>query len=378
MSTEGTKPPTSSSDPVLVTGGSGFIGSALVAALLEQGHIVHTTVRSLANKKKVAPLHALSSKYPSRLNIFEADLLKPESFDAAIAGCAVVHHVASPFRMPEKIVDGEKEMVTPAIEGVINVFGSVERTSSVKRVVLTSTVGAIFGSYSDVLERMEGGRLSEKYWNESSSVKKNPYHYGKTVAEKEAWKFHEAQEEEGNGKKRWDLVVINPGLVLGPSLAPESESGSLFLLDELMGGGLFFGVPDLSFAIVDVRDVVAAHCAAANRPNAHGRYVVVAEKEMVRFITIAGVVRQQVEGLRRLFIPSWQIPNWVVRLVGPLFGLDNVFIREHIGVRFTVDNDRAIEELGVEYRPLEETLRDHCACRLKQRQGGGEKETSTT
>ncbi|OLN96107.1 Tetraketide alpha-pyrone reductase 2 [Colletotrichum chlorophyti] len=52
------------------------------------------------------------------------------------------------------------------------------------------------------------------------SVTQYPYIYSKMVAEREAWKFHDAQ-------NRWSLVVINPGLVIGPPLTPESASGSL-------------------------------------------------------------------------------------------------------------------------------------------------------
>lgn len=341
--------------PVLVTGGSGFIACSLVKALLEQGHTVHTTVRSLHNQKKLAPLHSLQKTFPNKLNLFEADLLKPNSFDDAMAGCAIVHHVASPFRMPEKIKDGQKEMIEPALQGVRSVLGSVERTPTVKRVILTSSTGAIFGTYIDVPQKMENATLSEKYFNTSSSVEHEPYHYSKVMAEKEAWKLYEAQES-----KRWHLVAINPGLVLGPSLTPSSESGSLFLLNELLSGQLFFGVPDLSFLLVDVRDVVAAHCAAAKVPSAHGRYIV-SHDRTTTFQEIALTVRKHITGFRKYLIPTHTIPTWFLRIVGPLFGLDARFIREHIGIRFAVDNKRSVSELGVNYTPLELTLQDHYA-----------------
>ena len=129
--------------PQLVTGGSGFVALELVQQLLESGHIVHTTVRSLKNPGKTKPLKALQVKHEGKLNLFEADLLKPGSFAAAMAGCSVVYHVASPFRVPEKIKDGQKEMVEPALEGTRNVLQSVNQTESVKRVVFTST--SMFG-----------------------------------------------------------------------------------------------------------------------------------------------------------------------------------------------------------------------------------------
>ncbi|WP_267459698.1 NAD-dependent epimerase/dehydratase family protein [Xanthomonas euvesicatoria] len=172
--------------------------------------------------------------------MFEADLLVPGSFAGAMQGCSVVHHVASPFLMPEKIKNGRTQLLEPALQGVRNVLTTVNATSSVGRVVLTSTIGAIFGDYRDVLD-MPGQTLSEAFFNTTSSLDHNPYHYSKVVAEQEAWAMSRAQQ-------RWDLVCINPGLVLGPSPAAGSDSGSLFLLDELMRGLFFYGVPDLSFA----------------------------------------------------------------------------------------------------------------------------------
>ena len=245
-------------ETVLVTGGSGFVASHLVLQLLERGYQVRTTVRSLANMAKVAPLRDMAERYPGRLTLAEADLLKPGSFDDPADGCQVVFHVASPFRMPEKISDGRTEMLEPALEGTRNVLASVDQAESVRRVVLTSTVGAIFGDYVDVLA-MDGQRLSERYVNTTSTLENNPYHYAKTQAEQEAWRLAEAQD-------RWRLVTINPGLVLGPSLTPASESGSLFLLDELLKGYFCYGAANFSFTIADVRDVALAHIEAAERP----------------------------------------------------------------------------------------------------------------
>ncbi|KAL5589025.1 hypothetical protein FOBRF1_015553 [Fusarium oxysporum] len=314
------------SDTHMVTGGSGFIAIHLLNQLLQAGYNVHTTVRDLNNTRKVQPLRNLQEKYPGKLELFEADLLKPGSFEPAMKDCSVVHHVASPFLMAEKIKDGQKEMVEPALQGTRNVLNSVNSTESVKRVVLTSTIGAIFGDYIDV-KSMKDNILSESYFNESSSVTHNPYHYSKVVAEKEAWKIQKAQ-------SRWDMVVICPGLVLGPSLTTGSDSGSLFLLDELFSGQLWFGVPDLSFCTVDVREIATAHIRAAETKSAQGRYIV-CDREMVRFVDISKQIRPQAK--RRWALPHHKLPNILIRVVGPLFGLTQKWMRANLGVRFEVD-----------------------------------------
>ncbi|MER6784878.1 NAD-dependent epimerase/dehydratase family protein [Streptomyces sp. NPDC000658] len=344
---------------VLVTGGSGFVAAHLVQQLLERGYRVRTTVRSLANTAKLRPLRALQDAHPGRLDLFEADLLADGSFDEATQGCAVVFHVASPFLMPEKIKDGRRDVVEPALRGTRNVVDAVNRTRTVERLVFTSTVGAIFGDYVDV-RGMDGQVLSEKYVNTTSTVENNPYHYAKTAAETAAREAEAAQD-------RWRMVAVNPGLILGPSLTPASDSGSLFLLDELFKGYFFYGAPDFSFTTADVRDVAAAHIAAAERPGAHGRYIVAAP-EMTSFHQMSAILRRHYPGERRL--PRTALPHWPVRLLGPAFGLSQTYIRNHLGIRFPVDNRRSVEELGLVYRPIEETLTDHYRAWREQRGQG--------
>lgn len=343
-------------ETVLVTGGSGFVASHLIMQLLEAGYNVHTTVRSFGNIAKMQPLTDLSERYPGRLHLFEADLLKEGSFDSAMENCSIVFHVASPFKLPEKIRDGQTEMVEPALRGTHNVLASVERTQSVSRVVMTSTIGAIFGDYADV-RRMKNNTVSEDYFNTSSNVSNNPYHYSKVLAEKAAW-------AKAGEQDRWSLVTINPGMILGPSLTPASESGSLFLLDEMFKGYFFYGMPDLSLACVDVREVAAAHIRAAQNPAAKGRYIV-SEDHTRTFLEIASVARRIHP--KPYLLPTWQIPNAVVRLVGPLFGLTQSYMTNHLGIRFAMDNRRSRDELGIAYRPISETIADHYRTWAQQR-----------
>ncbi len=330
--------------PVLVTGGSGFVASHLVSQLLDRGYTVRASVRDLNRTDKVGPLRQLSGS----LELFEADLLEPGAFDEAMAGCRFVFHVASPFLLPEQIKDGQRDVLDPALEGTRNVIASIERNPSVERLVLTSTVGAIFGDYVDVLE-MKDHTLSEQYFNTTSTLENNPYHYAKTVAELEAWDLSKKQD-------RWSMVTINPGLVLGPSLGTSSDSGSLFLMNELMSGYFFYGAPNFSFTFVDVRDVAAAHIAAAEDESASGRYIL-ARPEMVSLQQMSRIVRDRHR--RRLVMPRHAVPDAAVRVLGPRFGLTQDYIRKHLGIRFGVDNHRSVDELGIDYRSVEETVLDH-------------------
>lgn len=344
-------------DISLVTGGSGYVALELIQQLLAGGSRVNTTVRSLRNEAKVRPLRLLQQRFPDQLEIFEADLLVPGAFSEAMNGCTVVYHVASPFLLPEKIKDGRRQLLEPALNGTRNVLDTVNATPSVQRVVMTSTVGAIFGDYIDV-RQMKNGILAEEYFNTSSTLENYPYHYAKVEAEKLAWQMSKEQ-------SRWSFVVINPALVLGPSLTSASDSGSLFLLDEMMKGRLFFGLPDWSMATVDIREVAKAHITAARDTNAKGRYILAA-KEMISLIDMARILRKVHK--RAWLLPRIQLPSWLVMTFGPIWGLKRDYMRKHLGVRFKLDNSRSISELGVAYRPIEETLVDHYKSWLALRQ----------
>ncbi|CAE7756984.1 TKPR1 [Symbiodinium sp. KB8] len=129
------------SAPVCVTGASGFLASELVKQLLERGYTVHGTVRSLKNPDKVDHLKKLKGA-DERLKLFEADLLKEESFKEPVKGCSCVFHTASPFYM-ENIEDPEKEMYAPAVQGTLSVLRAANEEASVSRVVLTSSTASV-------------------------------------------------------------------------------------------------------------------------------------------------------------------------------------------------------------------------------------------
>ncbi|OBW66067.1 MAG: Rhomboid-like protein [Aureobasidium pullulans] len=227
----------------LVTGGTGFIGIYVIKLLLERGDRVHTTVRDLKDQKKCQPLLSLQNAYPGKLHLFQADLLKEGSFAQAMQGCDIVHHVASPFLVPQQIKDGMKDIVEPAIKGTQNVLNTANQTESVKRIVLTSSIAAMYGDSADVLH-YDNATLTESHWNTTSTATSSAYSYSKVAAEREAWKICHAQ-------SRWDLIAINPGLVIGPSLTPESASGSLHMLEAMYKGDNKMGAPELHYPIAD-------------------------------------------------------------------------------------------------------------------------------
>ena len=334
------------SKPVLVTGGSGYVAGWIINDLLEAGITVRATVRDAGLPDKVTHLNDLAETLPGKLRLFAADLLEPGAFDQAMQGCELVLHTASPF-----LLKGDKDpqaaFIQPALEGTRNVLTAVDRTRTVKRVVLTSSVAAIVGDFAEI-ETLDGPAFTEEHWNTTSSETHQPYSYSKTIAEKEAWRISRNQD-------RWDLVVINPSMVVGPSLTKRTVSGSVSLMKQFGDGTTRLGVPDLTLGMVDVRDVAQAHIQAGFTPEASGRHIVSAGE--IQLIEIGRILKEHF-GNRYPF-PKNVSPKFVVSLVAPLLGMTRAFVKKNVGYAVKFDNGYSIKDLQLSYRPIQETLIAH-------------------
>ena len=125
---------------VLVTGGSGFVGSHVVLQLLNAGHNVRTTVRSLKKEENVRAMLRTAGADVGHLSVFSADLTSDSGWPEAMAGCDYVIHVASP--LSDSAQQAEAEVIAAARDGSLRVLRAA-RDTKVKRVVLTSSCGAV-------------------------------------------------------------------------------------------------------------------------------------------------------------------------------------------------------------------------------------------
>lgn len=332
--------------PILVTGATGYIAGWIIKQLLETGYTVHATVRSPKNTQSYAHLTKIADDTAGTLKIFAADLLNDGSFDEAMKDCEIVLHTASPF-VVTNFKDAQKELVDPALQGTRNVLNSANRISSVKKIILTSSIASTYG---DAIEgqQVKDNLFDENHWNTTSNVTHQPYPYSKVVAEREAWKMQSAQ-------SRWQLVVINPALVMGPSLTPHSKSGSIEVLQQFGTGITLLGVPKMWMGLVDVREVAAAHILAAFNPQAIGRYIVCAKT--LSLLEMGTILRQHFGG--RYPFPRFSLPKGLISLVGPVLGYTRDYIRLNMGYPIYFNNQRSINELGIKYRPISESLCEH-------------------
>lgn len=285
-----------SGESVLVTGGSGFIGSHCILDMLRGGYRVRTTVRSPEREPTVREL--LGAESAEALSFVTADLTADAGWGEAVSGCDFVLHVASPFPLtPPK---HEDDLIVPAREGALRVLAAA-RDAGVKRVVMTSSFAAI-GYGTSPADRT----FTEEDWTNPDAGGLGAYVKSKTLAERAAWGF---VAREGAGL---ELSVVNPTGVFGPVLGPDFST-SIQLVKRLLEGSIP-GLPRVAYGIVDVRDVADLHRRAMTEPAAAGERFLAVAGEFMTVAEIAALLRERM-GADAKKVPTRVLPNWLVRLV---------------------------------------------------------------
>jgi dihydroflavonol-4-reductase len=323
---------------VLVTGGSGFIAVHCILQLLNAGYQVRTTVRTLNREAEVrAMLKEGGIKAGGRLTFIAADLASDTNWREAVAGCTYVLHVASPT--PLKDYRHEDEMIIPAREGVLRVLRAA-RNAGVKRVVLTSALGAVaFG------HKPQTAPFNEADWTDLDG-KVPAYQKSKTLAERAAWDFIA---REGGGL---ELSVINPVAVLGPVLGPD-YSHSIQIIKQLMKDKAP-GSPKINCGFVDVRDVADLHLRAMTDPAANGERFLATAGESLWLVDIAGVLKRRM-GKAAAHIKVRELPNWLLRIVALRDPAVKVLV-PMLGKVMNATGEKAVKMLGWKPRSAEEAI----------------------
>lgn len=312
---------------VCVTGAGGFIASWIVKLLLERGYTVRGTLRDPADPKKTEHLSALDGS-DERLQLFKAHLLEEGSFDAVVDGCECVFHTASPFYNNPK--DPQAELIEPAVKGTLNVLASCKKASSVKRVILTSSLATVVFTEKPLSPDVVVDETSFSI-PELCEKAKEWYVLSKTLAEQAAWKF-----SKDNGI---DLITINPALVIGPLLQPTLNTSNQLVLYLISGSPVYL---NYSFGWVNVKDVALAHVLAFEVPSASGRYCMA--DRVVHFSEVVKIIHEM--------YPCLPVPEKCAD--------DQPF-----APTYQVSKDK-IKSLGIELIPFETTLRETIEC-LKER-----------
>lgn len=322
---------------VLVTGGSGFIAVHCIIQLLNAGYRVRATLRSLSREAEVRAMSREGGvETDDRLTFIEADLSRDEHWYEAVSGCTYVLHVASPT--PNVHYKHEDEMIIPAREGVLRVLRAA-RDAGVKRVVLTSAIGAIVYGHPN-----QTAPYDETTWTDTA--KAPAYQKSKTLAEKAAWEFIE---REGNGL---ELTAINPVTVMGPVLGAD-YSHSNQIIKNLLSGKMA-GCPKINSCFVDVRDVADLHLRAMVDPAAKGERFIATAGESIWLVDVAKILKAHL-GKAAAHVPVKTLPNTLLRIAA----LKDPMVKSIVpllGIHMNTTSAKAIRLLGWAPRSTEEAI----------------------
>ncbi|XP_059637576.1 vestitone reductase-like [Cornus florida] len=275
---------------VCVTGGTGYLASWLIMKLLQHGYSVRTTTRSVPEKKKDVSFLTNLPGASEKLQIFNADLEQPGSFDAAIEGCIGVFHVAHPIDFEDK--EPEQVKTRRAINGTLSILKACLDSKTVKRVVYTSSASTVVLNDKGGLEEMDESKWSDIDFIRELEPFGASYMISKTLTERAALKF---AEEHG-----LDLVTVIPSFIGGPFICPHCP-GSVYTSLAMIFGSVskdqykFLG----NIPLVHVDDVASAHIFLFENPNAKGRYICSA-KELTIY---------QMSEYLSVRYPEYQIPK---------------------------------------------------------------------
>ena len=294
-----------------------------------------TTVRSAAKGQKILEAHPNVSKDQLSYIIVE-DVAQDGAFDKAVKSDPpfdAVLHTASPFHHN---FDKPTELLDPAIKGTVGILKAIKQYApNVKRVAITSSFASIINP------KKHASVYNESLWNpvtyeEGVKDRAQTYRASKKLAEQAAWNFVEHE------KPNFALSTLCPPLVFGPivhylnSLDAINTSNSRFV-SLIQGGWKKELPPTATFIWVDVRDIALAHVKAIEVPEAAGKRF---------FITAGHFDNKEVAEIVQKHFPEYAS------------GLPAKLVSDKLDPLYGYDNSRSKQVLGLNYRPLEETVVD--------------------
>ena len=274
------------------------------------------------------------AKYPLRL--MEADLLNPESWKEPVKSCSYVFHIASPCPSARQPLS-EELLIPPAVEGTLSILRACVEAGTVKRVIITSSFGAVCCTNLGIPGKPDDYIYSESDWTDEATAM--PYEKSKLKAEQAAWEFVQNLDED----KRFELVVINPGYVQGPLLSAANADVSKLGCMSILSGEVPL-IPTIHMPYVDIRDLVTAQMAALEKPEAAGnRYLVFTSVMTMREMAVIMAEEFRLQGYK---VSTTWLPKPVIWLAS-FFDSTAKFLYRYVGKPIHVSNDKMVCELGI-------------------------------
>ncbi|OSD02220.1 NAD-P-binding protein [Trametes coccinea BRFM310] len=262
---------------ILVTGANGYVGCWAVRALLDKGYSVRAVVRTEDKARSLSTL--IKAKHPSVTDSqFDCavipDIISPEAIDALLHDIQGIVHTATPVTF---VLDDPEEYIRPAVEGTLNILRSAAKHPEIKRIVITSSIGAVAESsveksqlYTDEDFNEVAVEAVQRLGRAASGMSK--YNASKVLAERAAWTFCEHNKD----SLPYEICVTAPGWICGPIPDDPPSPKSFVTPSAIMEWTQLFVSPPppphpaVPFNYIDIRDVVEMHIRALELPEAGG------------------------------------------------------------------------------------------------------------
>ena len=317
--------------PVLVTGASGFVGSAIAETLRAAGHRVRVLVRPSSSRANISPLDT----------VCEGDITDRSSLASALKGARFVFHAAADYRLWARDPD---EMARNNVEGTRLVMEESLR-AGVERVVYTSSVATL---------KLSDGKPADESRPLSEDEAIGPYKRSKAAAER----LVEAMAR----RDGLPAVIVNPSTPIGPRDVKPTPTGRVIV--EAASGRIPAFV-DTGLNLVHVDDVAAGHLAALRLGRVGERYILGGENVLfsAMLADVAAIVGRKAPTMRApraLLYPLAYAAEFLARARGsePFLTLDGLRMSRHL---MFFDDAKARRELGYSSRPYREGLEDAVA-----------------
>ena len=323
-------------EKVLVTGSSSWVALHIVSELIKNSFLVRCSLRNIDKSIEVQKILEKVCDISGKLEFCELDIFKDDKFDLATSDINYIVHTASPS--PNKKYSYSSQLIDLTIDSTLRVLKYASK-NGVKRVVLTSSLATI--SY--------GNNKDQKYFNENSwtnvtNPKLNTYIISRTLAEKKAWAFAEKN-------KNLELVTINPGFVIGPTLRKDLSGISIQKIKKILTKETFL-VPNRYVNYIDVRELASMHVKALLLKSLRAKRFIAASNQPISFLKINKILKSNGYPVLTL-----AVPNFLIRIMG-LFFKRYRQISYLLDVKINIDNSLTKSKLGWKERPVKESLID--------------------
>ncbi len=316
----------------LVTGANGHLGNNLVRQLIKDGQEVKAGIRNLDNSNTLSNLDC---------EILHCDFLDLDSLRKSFKNVEVLYHVAAVFK--HWAIDEEKEIVSPNVEGTINVF-KIAKEAGIKKIIYVSTMASL-----EHTRRNEKGEIKNDSWNTSNQD--NPYARSKTLAEQKAW---ELAADFG-----LDLITVLPSTIIGGEFKKSTET--INLMSAIINNKVPFAY-ETYLNLVDATDVSDAMIQASKTGIIGSRYIL-SNTSYLSINEILNIAKKTNPNLGEFEIKSFDEMIFISNKLEedskkngsrPAFITSN--IKRTCGIRYSFDISNTISDLTYSPKPCDEIL----------------------